>query len=385
VNGKTVLILGGGFGGLAAAHELRARLPTNHTVRVVERHSAFSMGLSNLWVMTGERAHPRLGERPLAEGLAGKGIEYVQRQILKVDPAKRQVDTSAGVLEADYLIVALGAAMEPHAIPGFSPAAHDLYEAAGALRLQAALQQITAGKIAVLITRTPFKCPAAPYEAAFLVDALMRKRGVRDRVDMAVYTPEPQPMPVAGRTVGDTLIGMLRERGIGFFPEHMVLKIDSAAKKMLFEIDEADFDLLIGVPPHVAPAVVREAGLVDATGWVAVDPLTLRTRFPGVYAIGDVTAVRLRNGMMLPKAGVFAEAEARVVAEAIAAEAAGQPDTPGFDGRGHCYVEVGDGLAALGRGDFFAQPVPKVTLEPPASAHRAAKEAFERTRLNAWL
>lgn len=385
MNGKTVLILGGGFGGLAAAHELRARLPANHTVRVVERHSAFSMGLSNLWVMTGERAHPRLGERPLAEGLARKGIEYVQGQILKVDPAKRQVDTSAGVLEADYLIVALGAAMEPHAIPGFSPAAHDLYEAAGALRLQAALQQITAGKIAVLITRTPFKCPAAPYEAAFLVDALMRKRGVRDRVEMAVYTPEPQPMPVAGWTVGDMLFGMLRERGIGFFPEHMVLKIDGAAKKMLFEIDEADFDLLIGVPPHVAPAVVREAGLVDATGWVAVDPLTLRTRFPGVYAIGDVTTVRLRNGMMLPKAGVFAEAEARVVAEAIAAEVAGRADTPRFDGRGHCYVEVGDGLAALGSGDFFAQPAPQVTLEPPASAHRAAKKAFERTRLDAWL
>jgi sulfide:quinone oxidoreductase len=382
---KAVLVLGGGFGGLAAAHELRQHVPSSVLITVVERSPTFSMGLSNLWVMTGERVHPGLGERPLAEGLARKGVRFVQADIHGIDLTKRLVRTFAGQLEADYLVIALGAEMTPHGIPGFASAAHNLYTADGAQKLQSALQQFLGGKIAVLITRTPFKCPAAPYEAAFLVGALMRKCGIRDRVEIAVYTPEPQPMPVAGRAVGDALVGMMRQRSISFFPEHMVLKVDGVSRQLLFETDEAGYDLLIGVPPHVAPAVVRDAGLVDATGWVGVDAHTMRTRFPGVYAIGDVTSVRLRNGMLLPKAGVFAEGEDRIVAEAIAADMAGQHSVPEFDGRGYCYVETGDGLAALGNGDFFAQPAPQVVLEPPAATHRAAKEVFERTRLETWL
>ncbi len=382
--GKTIAILGGGFGGLAAAHALRDRRPLEHRVVLIERKHAFSMGLSNLWVMAGDRADPKDGERHLSK-LAAKHIEVVQESIRTVDAERTTVQTDSRTIHADYLIVALGAELAPLAIPGFQESAFNLYDSDGALSLQAALRTFAGGKIAILISRTPFKCPAAPYEAAFLIDALLRERHIREMTPLSIYTIEPQPMPVAGPHIGAALRAMLTQRNIGYFPEHAALKINTTSKRILFEIEEADFDLLIGVPPHVAPSVVRNAGLVDSTGWIPVNALTLGTRFPHVYAIGDVASVQLKNGMVLPTAGVFAEREASVVAENIAAEILGQPLAGRFDGRGACYLEVGEGKAAYGEGDFFALPSPHVTLEEPSRARRHEKELFERTRLDAWF
>jgi sulfide:quinone oxidoreductase len=237
----------------------------------------------------------------------------------------------------------------------------------------------------VLIARTPFKCPAAPYEAAFLIHSLLCRRGVRSRVEIALYTPEEYPMPVAGTEVGGALRSLMEAREIEYRPDEYVLKIDVGSRRVLFEVDETDYDLLVGVPPHRAPRVVREAGLLDATGWIPVDPYTLETRHPGVFAIGDVVSIRLRNGMFLPKAGVFAEVQAEVVAERIAAAIEGRETTARFTGEGYCYVEVGDGMAAWGAGEFYADPAPRVRLEPPSVQFQLDKEAFERTRLDTWL
>lgn len=382
--GATVLVVGGGFGGLAAAHALRARLDPQHRVVVVEKSPTFSLGLSLLWLMTGERADPREGQRDLAT-LAARGIEWVRGEVLELDPQRRAVATTAGWLQADFLVVALGADLAPHQVPGFPEAALNLYDTDGALQARAALEAVDRGRVVVLVSRTPFKCPAAPYEAAFLIDALLRRRGVRARVEVALYTPEAHPMPVAGPAVGRALRELLESRGIEYHPEQTVLRVDGGRRRVLFEVEETAYDVLVGVPPHVAPAVVRGAGLVDGTGWVPVDPGSLRTSHAGVFAIGDVTAIRLRNGMLLPKAGVFAEAQAAVVAEQVAAELAGRTPDTRFDGKGFCYVEVGDGLAAFGSGDFYADPAPRVRLNPPSAQYRKEKEAFERDRLAAWL
>jgi sulfide:quinone oxidoreductase len=363
---------------------LRERLPSEHRVVVVERRATFSLGLSYLWIMAGERRDPSEGERDLA-ALADKGIEWVQDEVTRIDPESRAVETASGTLAGDYLIVALGAELAPGALAGFAEAAHNLYELPGALAIQQALDQLKSGRIVILITRTPFKCPAAPYEAAFLIDALLRRKGVREHVELAIYTPEPQPMPVAGADVGSQLVRMLEGHGIEYHPDEIALSIEPGSRRVLFELEETVFDLLIGVPPHVAPPIVRDAGLLDATGWVPVDARTLQTRHPGVFAIGDVTAIRLSNGMFLPKAGVFAEEEARVVAENIARDITGKDHAAEFSGAGYCYVETGDGAAALGAGDFYASPAPRVTLQSPSTRFKQEKEAFERTRLETWL
>lgn len=138
------------------------------------------------------------------------------------------------------------------------------------------------------------------------------------------------------------------------------------------------------MPPHTAPSALRASGLVDASGWVPVEATTLQTRFPGVFAIGDATAIRLPNGMFLPKAGVFADGQARAVAESIAAEITKEGKATPFSGRGFCYIEVGDGLAGYGSGNFYGMPGPRVTLEPPSERYRREKLELERSLLELW-
>lgn len=378
---RTVLILGGGLGGIMAATNLRRLCGTEHRIIVIERRETFGLCLANLWLMTGERQQVEEGQRPLA-ALADRGIEWVHAEINQIDPSTRTVRTSAGTLEGDHLIVALGADKRPETIPGLAEAGLNLYSTDGALRIRSALEAFEGGRIAVVVARTPFSCPAAPYEAAFLIEAMLRQRGVRDRAGIAVYTPEGLPMPVAGAAVGETLVRMLDERGVEFHPEQIVMKVDPGTVR--FELDDAKFDLLIGVPPHRAPRVLAESPLVDATGWVPVDASTLETRFERVYAIGDATSVRLPVGMFLPKAGVFAERQSRIVAENIAADISGESATSRFDGDGFCYIEVGDGLAAFGGGDFYAAPAPAIRLEPPSTAYRQDKFELERAAHALW-
>ena len=188
----------------------------------------------------------------------------------------------------------------------------------------------------------------------------------------------------AGEHVGAALIEMLEERDIERHWEQIAMKIDPAGKRILFELEDTSFDLLVGVPPHVAPHVLRESGLVDASGWVPVDPQTLETRYEGVFAIGDATAIRLTNGMFLPKAGVFADAQGRAVATEIASAITGEGEATAFSGHGECFIEIGGGVAAHAAGNFYGFPGPSVTIDPPSASYRRDKEEVERALLTLW-
>ncbi len=390
---KTCVILGGGWGGLAAAHELRDLVSSENKILVIERSSTFSLGFSNLQLMTGERESVRQIQRGMAK-LKRPGIEWIHAEVQGVDPEARTVDTDAGIYDCDYLVLALGAELAPESITGFSESAHNLYDANEAAALHTELKGFEGGQIVILIAGAPFRCPAAPYEAAMLVEAWTRDNGIREKVDIDLYTPESIPMAVAGPVIGQGLCDLMDQRQIAYHFGHQVTKIDAASRILRFEEDEkASFDLLIGVPPHRAPSVLRQAGLVDASGYVPVHPKTLEllsdpdrleTPYPGVYAIGDVTAIRLQNSMLLPKAGEFAQGEAHVVAATIAADI-NKTSSPGtYDGNGGCYVDVGGGLAAYGAGDFYASPGPKVTLEDPSTEARKAKQKYEHL-LDNWF
>jgi sulfide:quinone oxidoreductase len=355
-------------------------LPPEHRVVVVERHNTFSLSPFNMRFMVGEIKDRREVERPLSE-LARKGIEWVHGEILEVDPSALRVRTSSGTLEGDYLIIALGAEKDGSSIPGFAEAAYNLYDADQALLIHKPLQELDTGRAIVLVCRSPFSCPAAPYEAAFLMDSTFRSKGNRQQVEVAVYTPELKPMGGAGPSVGDALISMLTEHNIKFYPQQKVQRIEK--DKIIFEGGEAPFDLLVGIPPHTAPKVVREAGLTDEMGWIPVGVDTLETSHPGVYAIGDVTSIKQPNptGLSLPKAGVFADEQGRTVAANITAEIRGEDKSKRFDGKGFCYIEVGEGLTAYGSGNFYGYPGPIVYLEPPSKNYHEERKKLEMDQL----
>jgi sulfide:quinone oxidoreductase len=383
-SGKTILVLGGGIGGVVAASRLREQLAREHRVILIERETAHLFQPSLLWLMLGWR-RPEQIQRPLSR-LARHGIEVVQGNVDRIDPVRRAVSVNGRELVGDYLIVVLGAELAPKTVPGLAEAGHNLYTLAGATALSAARARFTHGKLVLLVSRMPFKCPAAPYEAALLLEYDSRRRGVRDRVSIDVYTPEPGPMPVAGEEVSRQVRHMVESKNIGYHPGHEVKHVDAQTKTIEFANGAtAAFDLLVAVPPHRAPQVVRDAGLTAESGWVPVDRATLATKHPGVYAIGDVTGIALSIGKPLPKAGVFAHGEAEVVAHAIAAKIGGRDSAPRYVGNGECFLETGDGRAGLGRGNFFAEPAPRVRLHAPSRWLHWAKVWYEKYWLYRWF
>jgi len=386
MTGKKVLILGGGFGGLAAAQHLRRLLPPEHRIAVVEKKSTFYLNAFNMQLISGEMKDQREGQRELSD-LARKDIDWVNAEIDRIDPAAKKVYTSAGVLDGDYMIIALGADRHPEAVPGFAESAINLYEAAGAVQLREALQKFAGGRIVIICCTTPFSCPGAPYEAAFLTDSILRSRQKRDGSEVHLYTPEPRPLPSTGTVMGEGVLAMFKERNIEFHPQHRTKRIDSDARKVVFEAGESPFDLLVGVPPHAAPRIVKDAGLTDETGWIPADLKVLETRFPGVFAIGDVTSIRQPNptGFFLPKAWVFADEEARTVARNIAAKILSEGDANYFDGKGSCYLETGNEMAAYGSGNFYGYPAPLVYMEQPSKHFLKERREIERDRLEALV
>ena len=262
------------------------------------------------------------------------------------------METEAGGFDFDALVIALGAETAPEMMPGFAETAVSPYTLDGAVATREAVAGFNEGKIVVMVASLPFKCPAAPYEAALLIDHGLRKRGVRGGVDMEFITPEPQPMLVAGRELGRMVEVLLAGRRITYRPNLLPESVDVEGKAVsLAGGERVAFDLLVGIPPHRAPAVVRESGLGNEAGWIPVHHNTMATVVPGVYAIGDVTAIITPSGMPLPKAGVFAEGQAKTVAAVVAGYMSGKTEpAANFYGHGTCFLETGGGMAGRATG-----------------------------------
>ncbi len=382
--GKTVVILGGGAGGLVTAHHL-ARKKNGHRIVLVERDPVYHFAPSFLWVLSGAR-RPEQITVDLRRLTTRRGIELMEDEVQAIDVDAGRVETSTGPIPYDRLVVALGAELAPDILPGFAQGAHNVYSLEGAVSAGRALEEFQGGRVVVLVSRLPYKCPAAPYETALLAEALLRQRGVRSSATVDIYTPEPFPMPTAGPVLGEALRGILEQRQIGFHPEQTVERIEPETHELVLTSgDRVGYDLLLGVPPHRAPAPVRESGLAAETGFIPVDRATLATSADGVFAIGDVTTIPVAGGKFLPKAGVFAHGQAEVVAKRIAAELAGRAPSDVFQGKGACFVEMGDGIAAYATGNFYADDAPQVTLRRPGRRWHLAKVAVEKYWLKRWF
>ncbi len=378
---KRTLILGGGFGGITVATELRRELGDEHDIVVVDGREHFAMGLRKLWAIVGMGSY-RDGSRS-RRALEGGGIRFLQTTITRIDPENRRVETESGELEGDNLVVALGAEPRPDLVPGLAEHAHNVWDAAGVPGLKAALVEFSHGRIAIVICGVPYTCPPAPYECAMLLDDHLRERGVRERAEITVATLQPMLLPNAGAAGSEWLAEQLTERGIEFQVKRAVERVEPG--RFVFADGHLEADLMIGVPPHRVPEVVRDSGLTGEGEWIGVDRSTLETAFPGVFAIGDVTQIKLANGLPLPKAGVMAELEGKRVAAAIAADARGDEASEAFDGRGFCFIEMGKAQAALVQGNFFATPEPQIRLQDGSAEHAEQKHRFEAERLERWF
>jgi sulfide:quinone oxidoreductase len=384
MSGKTVLILGGGVGGLVAANRLRRALPRADRVILIERERQHLFQPSLLWLAVGDR-RPEQIQRPL-DRLALKGVELVTATVEALDPSRRAVTAAGREYTGDAVIVALGADLAPETIPGLVDGGHNLYTLAGASAIRDALQALRGGRVAILTAAPAYKCPAAPYEAAMLVEGWLRHHGQRAATELDFYAAEPGPMGVAGPAVSSAVRRMVESHGIRYHPEHQLVSVDPSARTLTFANGTtAGYDLLIYIPPHRAPAVVRRSGLAPEGGWVGVDRGAFETTVPGVYAIGDVTTVPLAMGKPLPKAGVFAHRQAEVVAANIAALWSGSETRRKFDGHGECFVETGDGKAGFGAGNFYAEPLPQITLKAPNRFWHWGKVLFEWKWLRGWF
>jgi sulfide:quinone oxidoreductase len=381
----TTLILGGGFGGISAANTLRRLLPSDHHVVVVDKTSQFHVGAGKTWIMLGRSTRERISQSRAA--LLAPGVRLIEGTVRRIELSDRTVTLETTALHWDFLVIALGAELNPASVPGLEGAAHTFYTIEGAERLRLALERFSGGDVAILIPRAPFKCPPAPYEAAMLLHHAFESRGLGATTRLAVHTVEGAPMATAGPEMGQYIKTELERRGIAFFPQKSTTRVDGAARRVIFDDgSDARYDLLIAIPPHEAPKVVREAQLTGPSGWIPVDPQTLEARQPqgatGVYAAGDVTTVALPGrfkpeiGLSLPKAGVFAEAHGRIAAHRIAASVLGRSPDATFDGKGYCYLETGAEHAVKAEGSFFELPRPVMRKRAPDEAQLRDKLAW---------
>jgi sulfide:quinone oxidoreductase len=375
---KHVLILGAGFGGLELATRLSESYADAVRVTLIDRSETFFFGFSKLEVMLGRQSADAV--RLPYDDIVKDGVEFRQETVTAIDPATRRVTTDSSSYEPDFLVIALGADYDMDATPGLVEGGFEYYTMGGAERMRDALDAFDGGKVLVSVLGQPFKCPPAPFEGAFLLHERFTQRGIRDSVQMTMTFPMQRPVPVTG-AVSQMFRDGLADRGIEERPQELVTSIDPARNEALLASGEIlPYDLFVAIPIHRAPDPLAASGLA-VNGWVPVDQQNLRTQYPGVYAIGDVCT----GPRTVPKAGIFAEAAARVVADDIAAAISGAEPPPPYGGSGICYAEFGDGLVSKVEVNFLSGDAP--TAEPYGAtlAHAAEKEEFAATRRARWF
>ena len=373
----SVLMLGAGFGGLELSSRLSEELGDQVDIVLIDRADAFVFGFSKLDVMFGKRASDAV--RLHYRDMGTPHVRFRQETVTAIDPVRRNVVTDLDAYEADVLVLALGADYDLAATPGLAEAGHEFYSVSGAEVVRDTLPSFSAGTAIVGVCGAPFKCPPAPSEAALLLDEYLRERGVRDHARIQVVMPFGTPIPPSPAT-SDAILAAFAERGIEFVPDRRVTALDPGTHEAVLDDGRRlPFDLFLGIPVHRVPAVVEDSGLTES-GWIPVDPGTLATRFPGVYAVGDVTSVGT------PKAGVFAERQASAVADHLIAQIRGSSAPPGYDGTGTCYIEFGDDKVGRVDVDFYSTPGhPTGTFVAPSVQTGEEKAGFGAVRRARWF
>ena len=371
-----IAVLGAGFGGLELSTILSEALGNRIEVTLIDKSDAFVFGYSKLDVMFWRSTLDAV--RLPYKRFVKPGIRLLRETVTAIDPSSRRVTTDAGSHDCDYLVVALGADYDLAATPGLAEGGNEFYSAAGANRLREILPAFTRGNAIIGVSAAPYKCPPAPSECALMLHDFLTTRGVRDQCKITLVLPLPSPVPPSPET-SKALLEAFAERNITFMPNRRVASLDGARKvAVLDDGTELSYDLYLGVPKHRAPAVVEASGMAQ-DAWIPVNPRTLETKFPSVYAVGDIA----NTGT--PKAGVFAEGAAKAVSTALIAKIQGLGEASLYSGAGTCYIEFGGGRIGRVDVDFFSGPKPTGTYHAPAIESRVHKEQFGATRKARWF
>jgi len=373
-----VVVLGAGFGGLELTTILSDAFGDDIDIVLVDKGDAFVFGFSKLDVMFGRQLPAAVRHR--YRDIVKPGVRFVQTIVRSIDPAERRTVTEAGTFEADVLVVALGADYDLAATPGLVEGGREFYTVDGAFGLRDVLPRFERGPAIVGVCGKSFKCPPAPSETALLLHDYLTARGRRDATEITVVMPFGTPIPPSPDT-SQAILAAFAERGITFVKDQLVKALDPARQvAVLSDGSELPYALFLGIPVHRVPQVVVESGLAaHPHDWVPVNKQTLETKFPRVYAVGDV------NGVGTPKAGVFAEGSAQIVAAAITSQLRGGPPPDAYRGRGSCYVEFGHGQVGRVDVDFLSGPKPTGMFQPPSAGLVEEKTHFGVSRLQRWF
>jgi len=375
---SNIVVLGCGLGGLKVSSLVSKQLGRSGTVTIVEPRAKIPLPSSLPWLAFGWREPNRI-QKDLKSLAKRKNVRMVAEKVEKINVTGRTIKTQSHEIAYDKLVISLGADLAFDEIPGLDTYSHTMYSLEGALKLRDAIKNFQGGTVVVGVCRTPYKCPAAPYELSLLMEETMRR--ARKRVDIQLFTPEPYPVPAAGSVIAKQVERLVTSRGIKYLPKTKLVKVER--DRVAFEDGSAlKYDLFVAIPPHRPPRVVVEAGLTGDSGWVPVNPQNLATRFDDVYAIGDVTSIETPHGHapFLPKAGVFAQGQAGVVANNIAVSLTGKGEMRQWDGMGSCHLQVSKSESAFLRGSFLSNP-PRLEFHPPSRKWYMDKVRRERD----WL
>ena len=376
-----VVILGGGFGGLAAANEIRNTLDSSKVkITIIDKKDWFMVGYAKLWIMNGTRTFENsigsLNELPK------KQINFIKDEIIEINPENNFVKTKSENIPFDFLIISMGAVLAPEKISGLIENGFNLYDHNQLNEINQKLNKIESGKIAIVIMGMPYKCPPAPFEASLLVDSMLRKRGIRDSVQIDFYSPAPITLPAAGPEVSKKILDLVNSEKITFHNSQKIKRVES--KKLIFENDEYHFDILLAIPPHIAPKVIYDSNLAKEPGFIPIDR-NCKTPFENIFAVGDVTILSVTDSIVVPKAGIFAEGEGITVAKNIISKLESKETSVLFDGKGGCFLESGRDTASVLEVDMFTNEKPSTKLTESTKDNLSKKLDFEKERLSKWL
>jgi sulfide:quinone oxidoreductase len=376
-----VVILGGGFGGLAAANEIRNSLDSSKVkITIIDKKDWFMVGYAKLWIMNGTRTFENsIGS---LDNLSKKQINFIKDEITEINPKNSFVKIKSGKISFDFLIISMGAILAPEKIPGLVENGFNLYDHNQLHQINKKLNEIKFGKIAIVIMGMPYKCPPAPFEASLLVDSMLRKRGIRDSVQIDFYSPAPITLPAAGPEVSKQILDLVNSEKITFHNSQKIKHVEP--KKLIFENNEYNFDILLAIPPHIAPKVIYDSNLALKPGFISIDR-DCKTPFENIFAVGDVTSLTVNDTMAVPKAGIFAEGEGIVVAKNIISKLESNEKSILFAGKGGCFLESGRDTASIIEVDMFTNQKPTTRLTESTKDNLTKKLDFEKERLSKWL